>query len=73
MLNTPQTAVFEEIICRITMLVSIRLALGTRSWTQELENALLDPNACKSEAVQGELAIVIGHKDTFDVIPGSLP
>ncbi|KAJ5312011.1 hypothetical protein PENANT_c022G11433 [Penicillium antarcticum] len=66
MSTAPQTAVFEDIICR-----NYQAGLhGTENATQP------DLNPCKSEAVQGELAIVIGYKDTFDTIPSivlSLP
>jgi hypothetical protein len=59
MSTAPQTAVFEDIICRNYEAGLNRTKNGT----------LPDPNPCKSEAVQGELAIIIGYKDTFDTIP----
>ncbi|KAJ5405754.1 hypothetical protein N7465_007038 [Penicillium sp. CMV-2018d] len=76
MSNAPQTAVFEEIICRDYQANIHWAGAGNATLDLETANILLDPNPCKSEAVQGELAIVIGYKDTFDVIPGlflSLP
>ncbi|KAJ5676528.1 uncharacterized protein N7477_002161 [Penicillium maclennaniae] len=59
MAAAPQTAVFEEIICRNHGLQP-RSSNGTSGG--------LDP--CKSELVQGELALVLGYKDTFDTLPG---
>ena len=59
MSTAPQTAVFEDIICRNYQADLHRTRNGT----------LPDPNPCKSEAVQGELAIIIGYKDTFDTLP----
>lgn len=59
MASAPQTAIFEEIICRNHGLQS-RASNGTSGG--------VDP--CKSELVQGELALVLGYKDTFDVLPG---
>lgn len=61
--QAPQTAIFEQIICRNYLLHS-----------RDAWNATEDP--CKSEVVQGELAIVNGYKDTFEVLPSiilSLP
>ncbi|KAJ5945417.1 hypothetical protein N7516_005585 [Penicillium verrucosum] len=60
MSTAPQMAVYEEIICR------------------DYQATLIPPevNPCKSDAVQGELALVIGYQNTFDVLPGlilSLP
>ncbi|KAJ9483350.1 hypothetical protein VN97_g10057 [Penicillium thymicola] len=60
MSTAPQMAVYEEIICR------------------DYQATLVPPeaNPCKSDAVQGELALVIGYQNTFDVLPGlilSLP
>ncbi|CAG8907285.1 unnamed protein product [Penicillium egyptiacum] len=72
MLNAPQTAVFEEIVCRNYQVGLHQTGTGNATLASGTGNALLDPNACKSEAVQGELAIVIGYKATFDVIPGLL-
>ncbi|KAJ5100024.1 hypothetical protein N7532_007025 [Penicillium argentinense] len=66
--TAPQTAIFEQIICR-NYLVHSRDALNTT--LPEVPG-----NPCKSEVVQGELAIVNGYKDTFEVIPSiilSLP
>ncbi|KAJ6054656.1 hypothetical protein N7444_003754 [Penicillium canescens] len=62
MSTAPQTAVFEDIICRNYQADLHRTQNGT----------LPDPNPCKSEAVQGELAIIIGYKDTFDTLPSIL-
>jgi hypothetical protein len=59
MSTAPQTAVFEDIICRNYQADLHRTQNGT----------LPDPNPCKSETVQGELAIIIGYKDTFDMLP----
>ncbi|KAJ5131395.1 uncharacterized protein N7515_007434, partial [Penicillium bovifimosum] len=66
MSTAPQVAVYEEIICR--------------NYQANLHKAgnetLGDSNPCKSEAVQGELALVIGYQNTLDVLPGmalSLP
>lgn len=54
MSTAPQMAVYEEIICR------------------DYQATLIPPevNPCKSDAVQGELALVIGYQNTFDVLPG---
>ncbi|KAJ5746959.1 uncharacterized protein N7511_008655 [Penicillium nucicola] len=66
MSTAPQTAVFEDIICR-----------NYQTGLNGAQNGTLpDLNPCKSEAVQGELAIITGYKDTFDTIPSivlSLP
>lgn len=59
MAQAPQTAIFEEIICRNHGLQS-RTANGTSDG--------IDP--CKSELVQGELALILGYKETFEVLPG---
>lgn len=62
MSTAPQMAVYEDIICR--------------NYQATLHGAGNDtlipskPNPCKSEAVQGELALVIGYQNTFDVVPG---
>lgn len=68
MSTAPQMAVYEEIICR-----NYQATLHG-----EGNDTLIPPeaNPCKSEAVQGELALVIGYQNTFDVVPGlilSLP
>ncbi|CAI7649697.1 unnamed protein product [Penicillium viridicatum] len=68
MSTAPQMAVYEEIICR-NYQTTLRGAGN---------DTLIPPeaNPCKSEAVQGELALVIGYQNTFDVVPGlvlSLP
>lgn len=70
MSNAPQTAIFEEIICRDYQANLRRAGAGNATLDSGISNALLDSNPCKSETVQGELAIVIGYKDTFDVLPG---
>jgi hypothetical protein len=58
MAQAPQTAIFEEIICRNHGL-----------WSRDA--ATIDGvDPCKSELVQGELALILGWKDTFDVLPG---
>jgi hypothetical protein len=59
MAQAPQTAIFEEIICRNH---------GLRSRTANGPSDGTDP--CKSELVQGELALILGYKETFDVLPG---
>jgi hypothetical protein len=63
----PQIAVYEEIICR-----------NYQASLHGVGNDTLTPpvsNPCKSEPVQGELALVTGYQSTLDVIPGmcSLP
>ncbi|CAI7565045.1 unnamed protein product [Penicillium bialowiezense] len=65
MSNAPQLAVFEDIICR-------NYKETLRRTGEALTPSLIEGNPCKSEAVQGELALVIGYKDTFDVLPGLL-
>ncbi|KAJ5333075.1 uncharacterized protein MYU51_005157 [Penicillium brevicompactum] len=65
MSNAPQLAVFEDIICR-----NYKETLHRTG--DALTPSLVEGNPCKSEAVQGELALVIGYKDTFDVLPGLL-
>ncbi|KAJ5188076.1 Major facilitator superfamily domain general substrate transporter [Penicillium cf. griseofulvum] len=58
----PQIAVYEDIICR-----------NYQANLHGVGNDTLTPpvsNPCKSEAVQGELALVIGYQSTLDVIPG---
>lgn len=55
--TAPQTQIFEQIICR--------------NYQTNLHRAgnITNGDPCKSEAVQGELALVIGLKDTFEGIP----
>ncbi|OQE40910.1 hypothetical protein PENCOP_c005G08128 [Penicillium coprophilum] len=68
MASAPQIAVYEDIICR-----------NYQATLHGAGNDTLTPpgfNPCKSEVVQGELALVIGYQNTFDVVPGlvlSLP
>ncbi|KAF3026097.1 hypothetical protein E8E15_005491 [Penicillium rubens] len=68
MSTAPQMAVYEDIICQ-----------NYQATLHGAGNDTLipsEPNPCKSEAVQGELALVIGYQNTFDVVPGlilSLP
>ncbi|KAJ6031687.1 hypothetical protein N7540_002419 [Penicillium herquei] len=57
----PQTAIFEKIICR-----NYLEFLDTTNTTLPASD-LVDP--CKSEAVQGELALITGYKDGFAMIP----
>ncbi|KGO74874.1 Major facilitator superfamily domain, general substrate transporter [Penicillium italicum] len=64
MSTAPQMAVYEEIICR-NYQATLHGAGNDTGIPPEL-------NPCKSEAVQGELALVIGYQDTFDVMPGLL-
>jgi hypothetical protein len=62
MATAPQVAVYEEIICR-----------NYQANLHKTGNETLGPpdsNPCKSEAVQGELALVIGYQNTLDVLPG---
>ncbi|KAJ5167488.1 uncharacterized protein N7482_006269 [Penicillium canariense] len=61
----PQTAIFEQIICRNH---GARSSSGAGAPSNGPSNG--DP--CKSEAVQGELALVLGYKDMFEVLPGIL-
>ncbi|KAJ5493690.1 Major facilitator superfamily domain general substrate transporter [Penicillium fimorum] len=64
MSSAPQIAVYEDIICR-----------NYQATLHRAGNETLTPpvsNPCKSETVQGELALVIGYQNTFDVIPGLL-
>lgn len=65
MSTAPQIAVYEEIICR-----NYQATLHGAG-----NDTLIPPevNPCKSEAVQGELALVIGYQNTFDVVPGMCP
>jgi hypothetical protein len=55
--TAPQTQIFEQIICR--------------KYQADLQRTgnITNGDPCKSEAVQGELALVIGLKDTFEGIP----
>ncbi|KAJ5535655.1 hypothetical protein N7513_008841, partial [Penicillium frequentans] len=53
----PQTAIFEQIICR------------NHQEFRNSGNATYGEDPCKSEAVQGELALILGYKDGFDVLP----
>ena len=65
MSTAPKMAVYEEIICR-----------NYQATLNEAGNVTLiapESNPCKSEAVQGELALVVGYQDTFDVVPGMGP
>jgi hypothetical protein len=62
MSTAPQMAVFEDIICRDYKLTLHR--------TGDVAMSPSSPDPCKSEAVQGELALVIGYKDMIDVLPG---
>ncbi|KAJ5882979.1 uncharacterized protein N7473_009865 [Penicillium subrubescens] len=67
----PETAIFEQIICRNQGLLS---SGGESPPTATLPVDGSDP--CKSEAVQGELALVLGYKSMFEVLPSiflSLP
>lgn len=57
--QAPQTAIFEQIICR-------NRGLHSRGVANATVNAV-DP--CKAESVQGELATILGYKDTFEVLP----
>lgn len=59
--QAPQTAVFEQIICRDHGLQP-RDALSATGHAP-------GGDPCKSEAVQGELALVLGYKDGLDVLP----
>jgi MFS family permease len=66
----PETAIFEKIICRNQGLLS----RGEAPPTGNLPVDGSDP--CKSEAVQAELALLLGYKSMFEVLPGiflSLP
>lgn len=64
MSTAPQLAVFEEIICR-----NYKATLH-RAGDVLAPSPPSDLNPCKSEAVQGELALLIGYKDTLEVLPG---
>lgn len=63
----PQTAIFEQIICRNQGLLS-RGAETPSTGNPPVNGS--DP--CKSEAVQAELALVLGYKDMFEVLPSIL-
>jgi hypothetical protein len=63
--QAPQTAIFEQIICR-NYLINSRDDVNA-----SLLNSPSD-DPCKSEAVQGELALINGYKETFDVLPSIL-
>lgn len=58
--SAPQTAIFERIICQK------HLELNGLNSTQSIPNGV-DP--CKSEAVQGELALVSGYADGLNYLP----
>ena len=60
----PQTAIFERIICH-----KYYPDLNT---TAIVDSGGESASICKSEAVQSELALVNGWKDTFDMIPSML-
>lgn len=63
--QAPQTAIFEQIICRNYLLNS----------RDDVNASLLkfpSEDPCKSELVQGELALINGYKETFDVLPSIL-
>ncbi|KAJ6111215.1 hypothetical protein N7486_003450 [Penicillium sp. IBT 16267x] len=53
----PQTAIFEQIICR------------KYQEFRNVGNTTHGEDPCKSEAVQGELALILGYKEGFDVLP----
>ncbi|KAJ5088497.1 hypothetical protein N7456_012113 [Penicillium angulare] len=57
----PQTAIFEQIICQ--KYSELGGALNTTDITFDTMNP------CKSETVQGELALVLGYKEGLDVLP----
>ncbi|KAJ5259218.1 hypothetical protein N7478_012199 [Penicillium angulare] len=57
----PQTAIFEQIICQKYSELS-----GPLNTTHIASDAV---NPCKSETVQGELALILGYKDGLDVLP----
>ncbi|KAF3397997.1 hypothetical protein F1880_006430 [Penicillium rolfsii] len=67
----PETAIFEQIICHKQGLLS------SGAETPPTGHLPADgSNPCKSEAVQGELALVLGYKSMFEVLPSiflSLP
>lgn len=57
----PQTKIFEQIVC--TAFYEQARGLSTD----------LDDERCKTEAVQSEVAFIIGWKDTLDQIPSKSP
>lgn len=57
----PQIQIFEQIICQKYQADLRQTANATQIELQD------DP--CKSEAVQGELALVNGYKESFDMLP----
>lgn len=59
MAQPPQLQIFEDIICK-NYVLSINATSNTAG--------TLD-NVCKSPAVQKELALVTGWKNTFDTLP----
>jgi MFS family permease len=67
----PETAIFEQIICRNHGLLSSG-ADSPPTGTIPIDGS----DTCKSEAVQAELALVLGYKIMFEVLPSiflSLP
>lgn len=58
----PQLQLFEKIICD-EHYASVG-PLGALDG--------LDPSRCKSQAVQAELALINGWKDTFETLPGTI-
>ena len=65
MSTAPQTSIFEQIICR-----NYLANLQNTPETSRLDLLAEDP--CKSEFVQGELAVVNGYKETFNILPSIL-
>lgn len=61
MSSAPQTAIFEQIICRDRV--------HSHDMLNATRNAFQGSDPCKSEAVQGELALILGYKDGLDVLP----
>lgn len=59
MAQPAQLQIFEDIICRNYM----------QSINATSDAAAVLDNACKSPAVQKELALVTGWKYTFDILP----
>jgi hypothetical protein len=59
MAQAPQLQIFEDIICR-NYVQSINSTAGTAAAVDDV---------CKSPAVQKELALVTGWKNTFDTLP----
>lgn len=60
MSQAPQTAIFEWIICRNHFEV--------RDFANEILRVPHEGDLCKSEVVQGELALLLGYKDGLDVL-----